>query len=105
MQSRSALSRSGEVARKSKETQLTAKVVLEGRGRIKVATGLAFLDHMLEQVARFGGFDLALRGAGDMHVDAPHLVEEACLVLGPAVSRALGGRAGTSPYACAYGIP
>jgi imidazoleglycerol phosphate dehydratase HisB len=52
------LNRTAEVVRKSKETQLTAKVVLEGRGRVKVSTGLAFLDHMLEQVARYGEFDL-----------------------------------------------
>src|SRR2546428_13401878 len=102
MQSRSALSRSGEVARKSKETQLTAKVVLEGRGRIKVATGLAFLDHMLEQVARYGGFDLALRGTGDIHVDTHHLVEDAGIVLGQALSRALGDRAGITRFASAY---
>jgi imidazoleglycerol-phosphate dehydratase len=102
MRSRCALSRAGEVARKSKETQLTAKVALEGRGRIKVATGLAFLDHMLEQVARYGGFDLTLRGAGDVHVDAHHLVEDAGIVTGQALSNALGDRAGITRFAAAY---
>lgn len=96
------MSRTGEVVRKSKETQLTAKVVLEGRGRIKVGTGLAFLDHMLEQVARYGGFDLTLRGAGDIHVDTHHLVEDVGIVLGQALSKALGDRAGIMRFASAY---
>src|SRR5260370_3650902 len=96
------LSRGGEVARKSKETQLTAKVVLEGRGRVKVATGLPFLDHMLEQVARYGGFDLTFRGAGDVHVDTHHLVEDAGIVLGQALSQALGDPAGLTRFASSY---
>jgi imidazoleglycerol-phosphate dehydratase len=95
-------SRTAEVVRNSKETQLTAKVALEGRGRIKVSTGLAFLDHMLEQVARYGGFDLTVRGAGDVHVDPHHLVEDSGIVLGQALSRALGDRAGIARFAGAY---
>ena len=94
--------RVGEVARKSKETRLTAKVVLEGRGRVKVATGLAFLDHMLEQVARYGDFELTFRGAGDVHVDTHHLVEDAGIVLGQALSNAMGDRAGITRFASAY---
>jgi len=94
--------RTAEVVRKSKETQLTARVVLEGRGRVKVATGLDFLDHMLEQVARYGGFDLALRGAGDVRVDPHHLVEDAGIVAGQALSKALGDRAGIVRFASAY---
>ena len=88
--------------RKSKETQLTAKVVLEGRGRIKVSTGVAFLDHMLEQVARYGGFDITMRGAGDIHVDTHHLVEDAGIVVGQALSRALGPRTAIVRFASAY---
>ena len=95
-------SRTAEAVRKSKETQLTARVALEGRGRIKVATGLDFLDHMLEQVARYGGFDLALRGAGDVRVDPHHLVEDAGIVVGQALSKALGDRAGIVRFASAY---
>ncbi len=94
--------RAGEVVRKSKETQLKATVALVGRGRVKVATGLAFVDHMLEQVARYGGFDLAFRGTGDLHVDSHHLVEDAGIVLGEALSKALGGRAGITRFASAY---
>jgi imidazoleglycerol-phosphate dehydratase len=96
------LSRTAELARKSKETQLTAKVDLEGHGRIKVSTGLAFLDHMLEQVARYGGFDLTLRGKGDVQVDPHHLVEDVGIVLGQVLSKALGDRAGIARFASAY---
>lgn len=96
------MSRTAEVARKSKETQLTAKVVVEGHGRVKVATGLPFLDHMVEQVARYGGFDLTFRGSGDVHVDTHHLVEDAGIVLGQALSQALGDRAGIARFASAY---
>lgn len=96
------MNREGHVVRKSKETQLTAKVVLEGRGRIKVSTGVAFLDHMLEQVARYGGFDITMRGAGDIHVDTHHLVEDAGIVVGQALSQALGPRAAIARFASAY---
>jgi imidazoleglycerol-phosphate dehydratase len=102
MRLRFALSRAGEVVRKSKETQLKATVALEGRGRVKVATGLAFVDHMLEQVARYGGFDLTFRGAGDLHVDSHHLVEDVGIVLGQALSQALGDRDGITRFASAY---
>jgi len=81
---------------------LRAKVDLDGQGKVKVATGVAFLDHMLEQVARYGGFDLTLRGAGDVHVDTHHLVEDAGIVLGQALSQALGDRAGIARFASAY---
>ena len=94
--------RKGEVARKSKETRLAAKVDLAGKGRIKVVTGLGFLDHMVEQVARYGGFDITLRGSGDVHVDPHHLVEDAGIVVGQALSMALGDRAGITRFASAY---
>jgi len=96
------LSRRARVDRKSKETQLSARIDLDGRGRSEVATGLPFLDHMLEQVARYGGFDLRLRGAGDMHVDPHHLVEDAGIVVGQALSEALGDREGIVRFASAY---
>ena len=81
---------------------MTATVELAGRGRVRVATGVAFLDHMLEQVARYGGFDLAFKGAGDTQVDPHHLVEDAGIVLGQALSAALGDRAGIARFAAAY---
>ncbi len=96
------MSRTGEVVRRSKETQLSAKVVIEGRGKITVSTGAPFLDHMLEQVARYGAFDLTLRGKGDVHVDPHHLVEDAGIVAGQALSQALGDRSGIARFASAY---
>src|SRR2546423_7247396 len=102
MRSRCALSRRARVDRKSKETQLSARIDLDGRGRSEVATGLPFLDHMLEQVARYGEFDLRLRGAGDMNVDPHHLVEDAGIVVGQALSEALGDRDGIVRFASAY---
>jgi imidazoleglycerol-phosphate dehydratase len=96
------LSRKADVTRESKETRLRAKVDLEGFGRVRVATGLDFLDHMIEQVARYGGFDLTFRGSGDLSVDTHHLVEDAGIVLGQALSQALGDRAGITRFASAY---
>lgn len=94
--------RTAEVTRRSKETRLTARVSLEGMGRVNVATGLPFLDHMLEQVARYAGVDLTLRGAGDLHVDPHHLVEDAGIVLGQTFAKALGDRAGIVRFGSAY---
>ena len=94
--------RNAQVTRKSKETRLAATVALVGGGRVQVSTGLPFLDHMLEQVARYGGFALTLRGAGDVHVDPHHLVEDAGIVVGQALSQALGDRAGIARFASAY---
>jgi len=96
------LSRSSDISRKSKETRLRARVDLAGRGRTRIATRLPFLDHMLEQVARYGGFSLVFEGAGDTHVDSHHLVEDAGIVLGKALSAALGDRAGITRFASAY---
>lgn len=96
------MNRKATVSRKSKETTLTAKVTLTSRGRVEVSTGLPFLDHMLEQVARYGGFNLTLLGGGDIHVDPHHLVEDAGIVVGQALSQALGDRAGIMRFASAY---
>ncbi|HEY2598518.1 MAG TPA: imidazoleglycerol-phosphate dehydratase HisB [Candidatus Dormibacteraeota bacterium] len=96
------MNRKADVTRNSKETKLRAKVNLDAMGKVKVATGLAFLDHMLEQVARYGGFDLDLRGSGDLHVDTHHLVEDSGIVVGQALSQALGDRAGIARFASAY---
>ena len=96
------MSRRGRVERNSKETRLLAEVELDGGGAIEVATGLPFLDHMLEQVARYGGFELTLRGEGDIAVDPHHLCEDAGIVLGQALSQALGAREGITRFAAAY---
>jgi imidazoleglycerol-phosphate dehydratase len=94
--------RVGQVERLSRETQLRCEVRLDAGDELEIATGLGFLDHMLEQVARYGGFDLRLRGGGDLHVDEHHLVEDAGIVLGQALARALGDRAGIVRFAHAY---
>ena len=94
--------RIGRVERRSKETRLTADVDLDRSGAVEVATGLPFLDHMVEQAARYGAFDLRLRGDGDIEVDPHHLVEDAGIVVGQALSQALGDRSGTARFAAAY---
>jgi imidazoleglycerol-phosphate dehydratase len=96
------LRRIGRVERRSKETRLTADVDLDRSGAVEVATGLPFLDHMVEQAARYGAFDLRLRGDGDIEVDPHHLVEDAGIVVGQALSQALGDRSGTARFAAAY---
>ena len=96
------MSRSAEVTRRSKETRLAARVKLDAGTKIKIGTGLPFLDHMLEQTARYGGFDLTLSGAGDLHVDPHHLVEDSGIVVGQVLSAALGDRAGITRFASAY---
>jgi imidazoleglycerol-phosphate dehydratase len=94
--------RTGSVKRKSRETQLDAAVRLDAGSEIIVAVGLPFLDHMLEQVARYGSFDLTLRGQGDLDVDPHHLVEDTGIVLGQALNGALGDRDGIARFAAAY---
>jgi imidazoleglycerol-phosphate dehydratase len=94
--------RVGRLERIRRETQLLCELGLDAGGEVEIATGLGFLDHMLEQVARYGGLHLRLRGAGDLHVDEHHLVEDAGIVLGQALARALGDRAGIARFAHAY---
>ena len=82
------------VNRVTTETQIALKLTLDGKGRYKVSTGIRFFDHMLELVARHGGFDLELRANGDLDVDQHHTVEDIGIALGEAVSAALGSRRG-----------
>ena len=82
------------VNRVTTETQIALKLTLDGKGRYKVSTGIRFFDHMLELVARHGGFDLELRANGDLDVDQHHTVEDVGIALGEAVSAALGNRRG-----------
>lgn len=96
------MSRAGRVERVSRETQLACEVRLDAGSRIEIATTVPFLDHMLEQTARYGRFDLELRGQGDVHVDPHHVVEDAGIVLGQALSEALGSRSGIARFAHAY---
>jgi imidazoleglycerol-phosphate dehydratase len=94
--------RAALVSRNSRETQIQCEVRLDSGRAIEVATGLPFLDHMLEQTARYGDFDLTFKGAGDVKVDPHHLVEDAGIVLGQALSKALGERDGITRFAAAY---
>jgi imidazoleglycerol-phosphate dehydratase len=82
------------VSRHTRETRIDARLVIEGRGRYDVATGIRFFDHMLETVVRHGAFDLTLKADGDLDVDQHHTVEDTGIALGEAVSRALGTRRG-----------
>jgi imidazoleglycerol-phosphate dehydratase len=82
------------IERKTSETQITLALNLDGRGRYEVSTGIRFLDHMLELVARHGAFDLSIVMTGDLDVDQHHTVEDLGIALGEAVSKALGTRRG-----------
>jgi imidazoleglycerol-phosphate dehydratase len=86
--------RTASVARKTKETDVTLRLGVDGRGASTVDTGVAFLDHMLELLARHGLFDLEVRALGDLHVDYHHTVEDVGLVLGLALRESLGDKAG-----------
>jgi imidazoleglycerol-phosphate dehydratase len=82
------------IRRRTTETDITMKLALDGRGRYRIRTGIRFLDHMLELVARHGGFDLQIDAAGDLDVDQHHTVEDLGIALGEAVTNALGNRRG-----------
>jgi len=82
------------IDRRTAETEIRATLKLDGRGKYRIQTGIRFLDHMLELFTRHGGFDLDLIARGDLDVDAHHTVEDTGIVLGEAVSRALGSKRG-----------
>ena len=82
------------VSRETRETTIALKLLIEGRGRYEVATGIRFFDHMLELFTRHGGFDLTLKAKGDLDVDQHHTVEDVGITLGEAVLEALGDRKG-----------
>jgi imidazoleglycerol-phosphate dehydratase len=86
--------RRGVVNRKTRETSIRVRLALDGRGRYDISSGIRFLDHMLELLARHGAFDLELRADGDLDVDQHHTVEDIGIALGEAVSAALGSRRG-----------
>ena len=94
--------RTGQVSRKTAETAIDVSVNLDGTGIYDIATGIGFLDHMIEQVARHALFDLDLLVAGDLHVDQHHTVEDSALAFGEAVAKALGEKRGIVRYGHAY---
>ena len=91
--------RKGLVKRATKETEVEVEVDLDGRGSSTIATGIGFLDHMLELLARHSRMDLAVRAKGDLHVDHHHTTEDVGIAFGQAVKQALGNMAGITRYA------
>jgi imidazoleglycerol-phosphate dehydratase len=94
--------RTAEVARNTKETQIRVRVDLDGTGVARLATGIPFLEHMLDQVARHGMLDLEVDAKGDLHIDAHHTVEDIGITLGQACARAIGDKSGIARYGHAY---
>ena len=91
--------RSAEVSRKTKETEISASVHIDGTGKSDISTGVGFFDHMLDQLCRHSLIDMTVRAKGDLHIDDHHTVEDTGIALGQALSKALGERRGIMRYA------
>jgi imidazoleglycerol-phosphate dehydratase len=94
--------RTARIERNTAETQIVVEIGLDGTGRADLATGIPFLDHMLDQLARHGMFDVTVRAKGDLHIDAHHTVEDIGITLGQALRAALGDKTGIVRYGHAY---
>jgi imidazoleglycerol-phosphate dehydratase len=94
--------RKAEIQRDTKETQVRVALDLDGTGKAKLASGIPFLDHMLDQVARHGAIDLEVEAQGDLEIDAHHTVEDIGITLGMAIAKALGDKKGIRRYGHAY---
>jgi len=94
--------RIAEVVRNTQETQIRVAINLDGSGAAKLATGIGFFDHMLDQIARHGLIDLDIHAAGDLHIDGHHTVEDVGITLGQAVAKAVGDKKGLVRYGHAY---
>ena len=94
--------RTSEVERNTKETQIRVKLNLDGKGVAKLATGIPFLEHMLDQVARHGMVDIDVQAKGDLHIDAHHTVEDIGITLGQAFTKAIGDKTGIRRFGHAY---
>jgi imidazoleglycerol-phosphate dehydratase len=94
--------RTAQIERNTRETQIRVRVNLDGRGEAKLSTGIPFLEHMLEQLARHGMLDLEIEARGDLHIDAHHTVEDIGITFGQAVAAALGDKAGLARFGHAY---
>jgi imidazoleglycerol-phosphate dehydratase len=97
-----AAARRATVQRDTKETQIRVSVDIDGQGAAKLATGIGFFDHMLEQIARHGLIDLEIEAKGDLHIDGHHTVEDVGIALGMAVAKAVGDKRGLVRYGHAY---
>ena len=93
------MKRIAELKRKTKETDITVKLCLDGTGSYDVKTGVGFFDHMLESLAKHGDLDLNIKTAGDLNVDTHHTVEDTGIVIGEAIKKALGNKEGINRYA------
>jgi imidazoleglycerol-phosphate dehydratase len=94
--------RKAEIQRDTKETQIFVALDLDGSGRGQLASGIPFLDHMLDQLARHGGLDLTVKAKGDLEIDAHHTVEDIGITIGMALAKALGDKKGIRRYGHAY---
>ena len=94
--------RTADVTRNTKETQIRVAVNLDGTGEAKLATGIGFFDHLLDQIARHGLIDLDIAAQGDLHIDGHHTVEDVGITLGMAVAKAVGDKKGLTRYGHAY---
>tara|TARA_R110002073_G_scaffold172919_2_gene330123 strand:- start:4607 stop:5230 length:624 start_codon:yes stop_codon:yes gene_type:complete len=94
--------RSATVARNTLETQIEVSINLDGSGKFQSQTGVPFLDHMMEQIARHGLFDLQINAKGDLHIDAHHTVEDVGITIGQALKKALGDKKGVVRYGHSY---
>jgi imidazoleglycerol-phosphate dehydratase len=94
--------RQSEITRHTLETQVCVKLDLDGTGQSRLASGIGFLDHMLDQIARHGMLDLDIEAKGDLHIDAHHSVEDIGITLGQALARAIGDKKGLTRYGHAY---
>jgi len=94
--------RQAQIIRNTLETRITARIDLDGTGQSRLATQVPFLDHMLDQIARHGVFDMEVTAEGDLHIDAHHTVEDVGITLGQAVARAIGDKKGIRRYGHAY---
>jgi imidazoleglycerol-phosphate dehydratase len=96
------MTRTAEITRNTNETQIRVAINLDGTGKQKLNTGVPFLDHMLDQIARHGLFDLEVECVGDLHIDAHHTVEDTGITLGMAVAKAIGDKKGIVRYGHSY---
>jgi imidazoleglycerol-phosphate dehydratase len=93
------MARTAQITRNTKETSIDVSINLDGSGKSEISTGIPFYDHMLEQLARHGGFDLTIAAQGDLHIDTHHTVEDVAIVVGEAIKMALGDKAGVRRFA------
>jgi len=94
--------RTAQVTRNTLETQITVSINLDGTGKAELASGLGFLDHMLDQIARHGMMDISVQAKGDLHIDAHHTVEDIGITLGQAFAKAIGDKKGIVRYGHSY---